>query len=71
MFLGTVGGKAAWFEPTERVADCRDPDDNKVLELALAAGAEVILSGDADLLALHPWRGIPVLAPAAFLVQFG
>jgi putative PIN family toxin of toxin-antitoxin system len=71
LFLGTIGGKAAWFEPTVRVADCRDPDDNKVMELALAAGAEVILSGDADLLALHPWRGVPVLAPAAFLGQFG
>lgn len=71
LFLGTIGGVAAWFEPTERVTDCRDPDDNKVLELALAAGAAVILSGDADLLVLDPWRGIPVMAPGVFLERFG
>ncbi len=40
------------------------------LELASAAGADAIVSGDEDLLVLHPWRGIPVLRPAAFLTHF-
>lgn len=53
--------------PQERVTDCRDPKDAIYLEAARAGGAELILSGDADLLALHPWRGIRILRPAAFL----
>ena len=44
--------------PTETVQDCRDPDDNIYLELALAAQATTIITGDADLLTLHPWRDI-------------
>jgi hypothetical protein len=44
-----------------RVTDCRDPKDNKYLELALAAGAETIVSSDDDLLVLHPWRGVRIL----------
>jgi putative PIN family toxin of toxin-antitoxin system len=40
----------------EQVRDCRDPDDDKFLELALASGARAIVTGDADLLVLDPWR---------------
>lgn len=58
---------AVFFEPTEAVSDCRDPKDDKVLELALASGAERIVSSDADLLVLHPWRGVRVLRPADYL----
>ena len=50
-----------------RVTDCRDAKDNKYLELALAAGAETIVSGDFDLLVLHPWRGVRILDPAGYL----
>ena len=60
-------GAAVWFEPTLRVTDCRDPKDNKYLELALAAGAETIVSSDDDLLVLHPWRGVRILLPADYL----
>ncbi len=55
--------------PTERVTDCRDAKDNIYLELALAAGAHGIVSSDADLLVLHPWRGIRILTPADFLAR--
>jgi hypothetical protein len=58
---------AHWFTPTTRVTDCRDPSDDKYLELALAANATVVISSDGDLLALHPWRGIPVLNPSEYL----
>jgi uncharacterized protein len=64
-------GRAVWFSPSERVADCRDAKDNKYLELALAAGAWAIVSGDADLLALHPWRGVRILRPADYLAEAG
>ncbi len=51
---------------TEPVTGCRDPDDNKFLELAVNGHADVIVSGDADLLALDSFRGIPIITPAAF-----
>ncbi len=56
------------FEVTLEVTDCRDPKDNQFLELAETANAEMIISSDADLMTLHPWRGIPILPPSAFLV---
>ena len=46
---------------------CRDPDDDAVLALALAAQADLIVSGDDDLLALKQYQGIPILAPAQAL----
>ena len=55
------------FEPMVRVHDCRNPDDDMYLELALEADAEVIVSGDADLLDLSPWRRIPVLTASGYL----
>jgi putative PIN family toxin of toxin-antitoxin system len=58
---------AVWFESAVRVTDCRDPKDNKHLELALAAGAETIVSRDNDLLVLHPWGGMRILLPADYL----
>ena len=69
--LDILRGGAVWFTAAERVTDCRDAKDNKYLELALAAGAATIISGDADLLVLHPWRGVRVLQPAAYLYEAG
>lgn len=43
---------------------CRDPDDDAVLALALAAQVDVIISGDDDLRALTHFQGIPISAPA-------
>lgn len=43
---------------------CRDPDDDEVLALAIAAKVELIVSGDKDLLVLQRFEGIPILAPA-------
>lgn len=45
----------------EKVRDCRDPNDDKFLELALASGARAIVTGDADLLVLDPWCGICIV----------
>ena len=55
--------------PTTPVADCRDPKDDKYLELASAAGAGTIISSDNDLLVLHPWRGVRILRPAEYLAE--
>ena len=51
----------------ERSAACRDPTDDKFLELAVNGHADLIVSGDADLLALNPFRGIPIVPPATFV----
>lgn len=48
---------------------CRDPDDELFLALALAAGAETIVSGDEDLLILTPWRGVAMCTPAQYLAR--
>jgi uncharacterized protein len=56
--LDILGAAAVMFEPLDQVTDCRDAKDNKYLELALAAGASIIVSSDDDLLVLDPWRGI-------------
>lgn len=50
----------------EKVAECRDPNDDKFLELTVNGHADVIVSGDADLLVLDRFRGIPIITPAAF-----
>jgi uncharacterized protein len=69
--IGQLLALGTAFAPAERVTDCRDPKDNKYLELALASGAEAIVSSDTDLLVLHPWRGIRILRPADYLTEAG
>lgn len=50
-----------------QIADPRT-QNNKFLALAETAGAEPIVASDPHLTDMHPWRGIPILPPAAFLV---
>lgn len=52
---------------TVQITDCRDPKDNKFLEVAVAGKADAIISGDKDLLALHPYRRIPIFTPGDFV----
>ena len=54
----------------ETIEDCRDPKDNKFLELAVCTNASCIITGDKDLLILHPFRGIPILNATDFLKEF-
>lgn len=58
-------GEAVVLE--QRISACRDPKDEKFLEVAVAGKADVIVSGGEDLLALHPFAGIPILPPVDFL----
>jgi putative PIN family toxin of toxin-antitoxin system len=46
---------------------CRDPKDDKFLELAVNGAAETIVTGDRDLLVLDPFRGVRIMTPADFL----
>lgn len=50
-----------------RISACADPSDNKFLDLAVSGAATAIVTGDRDLLDLHPFREIPILKPAAYL----
>lgn len=52
------------------INECRDQKDNMFLELAKSSNAVCLISGDADLLVLHPFHGIPVLNASDFLNSF-
>lgn len=56
----------AVLHPSMRVDDCPEWEDNRILELALEAGADIVVSDDAGLTAMSPWRGRPVVRPAEF-----
>jgi predicted nucleic acid-binding protein len=57
--------------PRRRVNAVKDdPDDNRILECALAARADVIVSGDGHLLRLTAYEGITILTPRSFLTHF-
>jgi putative PIN family toxin of toxin-antitoxin system len=66
-FMHLLARLAIMVEITHPVQSCRDPKDNKFLEVAFNGRADVIISGDADLLELNPFRGIPILSPREFL----
>jgi len=48
---------------------CRDPNDDMILECAVVSGAQVIITGDKDLLVLSPYRGTRILTPVEFLQE--
>ncbi|MGH8208456.1 MAG: putative toxin-antitoxin system toxin component, PIN family [Steroidobacteraceae bacterium] len=52
---------------TYPVKACRDPKDDKFLEVAINGEADVIVTGDKDLLVLTPFREIDIVTPAEYL----
>ena len=66
-FLDALTREAQWVEPTAAIKVCRDPDDDKILDLAMSGAASFVVTGDSDLLALHAYQGIDILSPAQFL----
>ena len=66
-FLRLLGRIAEIVPIVHVVRACRDPRDDKFLELAVNGEADLIVTGDKDLLALHPFRGIPILTPASYV----
>lgn len=68
-FLRLLGHIASMVPIVHRIRACRDPRDDKLLELAVNGEAAVVITGDRDLLALAPFRGIPILTPAAYLAR--
>jgi uncharacterized protein len=66
-FLAMLLAQSALIEVSDHLQECRDPKDDKFLELALSGGAACLVSGDRDLLALNPFRGVPILTPSDFV----
>jgi hypothetical protein len=67
LFLTAFIRDAKVIEVTEKLTECRDPKDNKFLELAVSGNATCIISGDSDLLILNPFRGVTILTPQEFV----
>jgi putative PIN family toxin of toxin-antitoxin system len=61
-----IFSKAELVDISECISVCRDPTDDKFVELAVNGRADVIVTGDLDLLVLNPFRGIPIKTPLAF-----
>jgi uncharacterized protein len=66
-FLEALIREATLVEIDEVIQICRDPKDDKVLELAVSGQATYVITGDEDLLTLSPFRGIPILTPQQFV----
>jgi uncharacterized protein len=65
--LETFVDRAILIDVIEKVQECRDPKDDKILELALNGQAQYIISGDKDLLVLNPFRGVKIFIAEEFL----
>lgn len=66
-FVAALTREAEWVEVDTQITACRDPKDNKFLELAISGRASHIITGDSDLLALNPFEGIVIVPPHVFL----
>ncbi|MGC1451358.1 MAG: putative toxin-antitoxin system toxin component, PIN family [Candidatus Sulfotelmatobacter sp.] len=71
LVLAQIGSTAEFVPILRLVRECRDPKDDKFLEVALNGRANGIITGDADLLALNPWREIAILSPSGYLNASG
>ena len=69
-FLMTISRISEFVEPAETIGACRDPKDNKLLELAVAAQARYLITGDKYLLVLHSFRGIEIVPASALSSSF-
>jgi uncharacterized protein len=66
-FLLRIARSTQMIAPTTSIEICRDPKDNMLLELAVDGKADYIVTGDSDLLTLHPFQGIAIVTPEQFL----
>lgn len=69
-FITKLKLESEFITITETIAVCRDSKDNKFLELAVSGNADYIITGDDDLLVLHPFRNIKIITVNQFLADF-
>ncbi len=62
---------AEMVEINETFTFCRDPKDDKLLDLAVSGNANVLVTGDKDLLVLSPFHGIDIITPRDLLETAG
>jgi uncharacterized protein len=65
--LEAIFSRAEIVEPTMSITASPDPDDNRILECAVASKSDSIVTGDDDLLRLNPFQGIQIVKPRDFL----
>lgn len=70
-FIRLIANIAEFVPIVQVVLQCRDPKDDKFLEVALNGRADVIITGDGDLQAMNPWRGIAIMSPKDYLIGEG
>jgi putative PIN family toxin of toxin-antitoxin system len=68
-FIRLLGRVAEMVPITHTIRACRDPKDDKFLELAVNGGAQLIVTGDKDLLVLNPFREIKIITSAEYLLR--
>ena len=66
-FLVAFVEPAILVEPAQGIRACRDAKDNKFLELAITGHDSYLITGDDDLLVLHPFHNLAIVTPAGFL----
>ncbi|SEM65623.1 hypothetical protein SAMN05216436_106123 [bacterium A37T11] len=69
-FISRVETRYRVIKTTSTITDCRDRKDNILLELAVDVSASCLITGDLDLLDLHPYHGIAILKASDFLQGF-
>jgi putative PIN family toxin of toxin-antitoxin system len=68
-FVRILGRISEMIPIVRAVRACRDPRDDKFLEVAVNGRADLIVTGDRDLLELNPFMGIAISSPAAYLAR--
>lgn len=66
-FLDWLAELGEWVSPDVSIDACRDDDDNKFLSLAISGQADCLITGDNDLLVLHPFPGVQIFSPAELI----
>jgi putative PIN family toxin of toxin-antitoxin system len=68
-FLRELSRRCEFVPIVNSVRECRDPKDDKFLEVALNGRADAIITGDADLLGMNPWRGVAIISRSEYLKE--
>ena len=69
-YLQRLESRSNIIQTNSAFIDCRDPKDNKFLNLAVDAESLCIVTGDNDLLILNPFKGIPIILCSSFVSDF-
>jgi uncharacterized protein len=69
-FVAFIHANVQFVTIERAIQVCRDPDDDKFLEVAVNGEANALVTGDADLLALNPFEGISIITATDYLARF-